>query len=85
LDNFNSPIIAIYGPTAVGKSKYAVDLALHYPGSVIISADAFQIYKGLDIGTAKLSIHERKGVPHELIDTHSFKDSFSVGAFLSHV
>lgn len=60
-------IIAIVGPTAVGKSDLAVDLALR-TGAEIISADSMQVYVGMDIGTAKMSVAERRGVPHHMID-----------------
>lgn len=66
-----TPVIC--GPTAGGKSDLAVELALalrdqHNIAAEIITADAFQVYTGLDIGTAKPTIHERRGVPHHLID-----------------
>ena len=57
----------IIGPTAVGKSEFAVDLALKEGGEVV-SADSMQVYRGLDIGTAKPSLGERRGVPHHMID-----------------
>ena len=57
------PLIVLVGPTAVGKTELAVNLALHF-GAQIISADSMQIYQGMDIGTAKPTVDERKGVPH---------------------
>ena len=59
--------IVICGATATGKSDLAVDLAKEI-GAEIINADSMQIYRGMDIGTAKLSIEERKGIPHHLLD-----------------
>lgn len=59
--------IVICGATATGKSDLAVDLAREI-GAEIINADSMQIYRGMDIGTAKLSIEERQGVPHHLLD-----------------
>lgn len=61
------PVAVISGPTAVGKSKLAVELAVRL-GAEIISADSMQIYKGLDIGTAKITMEERRGIPHHMID-----------------
>src|SRR5690349_21985392 len=60
-------LIAVVGATAAGKSDLAVDLALALDGEVI-NADAMQLYRGLDIGTAKLTVEERRGVPHHLLD-----------------
>jgi len=59
--------IVICGATATGKSDLAVDLAKEI-GAEIINADSMQIYRGMDIGTAKLSVEERKGIPHHLLD-----------------
>ena len=56
-------ILIITGPTASGKSDIAVDLALKFGGE-IISCDSLQIYKGLDIGKAKITTEERRGVKH---------------------
>jgi len=60
-------IIAIVGPTAVGKSDLAIDLA-EMLGAEIVSADSMQVYVGMDIGTAKVSEADRRGVPHHMID-----------------
>lgn len=60
-------MIAVVGPTAVGKSDLAVALALAVGGEVI-NADSMQLYRGMDIGTAKLTEAERQGVPHHLLD-----------------
>ena len=60
-------VIAVVGPTAAGKSGLAVDLALALDGEVI-NADSMQLYRGMDIGTAKLTLAERQGVPHHLLD-----------------
>ncbi|MFM2090590.1 MAG: hypothetical protein RLZZ127_1079 [Planctomycetota bacterium] len=61
------PLIVLIGPTASGKSRLAVDLALALGGEVV-SADAFAVYRGMDIGTAKPTAAERRGVPHHAID-----------------
>ena len=61
-----SDVVFLVGPTASGKSLIAVELARRLQGE-IISADSMQVYKGMDIGTAKLSPAEQKGVRHHLI------------------
>ncbi len=61
------PVIAVVGPTAAGKSDLAVALAQQLGGEVV-NADSMQLYAGMDIGTAKLTPAERKGVPHHLLD-----------------
>ena len=73
-------IIVVCGPTASGKSALAVEIALKFGGE-IVSADSVSVYKELDIGSAKPSEEEKKGVPHYLIDVASPKNSFSVGDY----
>lgn len=63
-----SSVLAIVGPTASGKSKLGLDLAHELGNLEIINADAMQLYRGMDIGTAKLGEQERQGVKHHLID-----------------
>lgn len=77
------PLIILVGPTAVGKTDLAVRLALELNGE-ILSADSMQIYKGMDIGTAKPSFDERKGIPHHLIDLVSPDEAFTVADFQTH-
>src|ERR1017187_3277391 len=60
-------VIAVVGPTAAGKSELALGLALALGGEVV-DADSMQLYAGMDIGTAKLTIEQRRGVPHHLLD-----------------
>ena len=74
------PVIFVVGPTAVGKSDYAVKIALEIGGE-IVSADSMQVYKGLDLGTAKPTTEERKGVPHHMIDIADPKKDYSVGEY----
>ena len=62
-----SRVVAVVGPTATGKSDLAVDLALALGGEVV-NGDSMQLYEGMDIGTAKLTGSERRGVPHHLLD-----------------
>jgi len=77
---FNSRLVLIAGPTAVGKSQIALQLAGHLGGE-IISADSMQVYRGLDIGTAKPSPAERARVPHHLIDVCNLTESFDAAQF----
>ena len=73
-------IIAICGPTAVGKTKIAMDICSCFNGE-IVSCDSMQIYKGMDIGSAKPTEEEQKLVKHHLIDIVDPKDEFSVADF----
>jgi len=70
-------LIVILGPTASGKSDLAVKLAKKFNGE-IISADSRQVYKGMDIGTGKITKKEMKGIPHHLLDVASPKKPFTV-------
>lgn len=72
--------IAVVGPTATGKSDLAIDLALAVGGEVI-NADAMQLYRGMDIGTAKVPESERRGVPHHLLDVLDVSETASVAAY----
>lgn len=74
------PLVLI-GPTAVGKTDLALLLAKKTQGEVI-SMDSMQIYRGMDIGTAKPSLEERAAVPHHLIDTNSLAESSDMGSYL---
>lgn len=73
-------VIVIAGPTASGKSKLAVELAKTINGE-IISADSMQIYKDMDIGTAKVTKEEMEGIPHYMIDIVSPEERYSVSDF----
>lgn len=77
----NRPIIAILGPTASGKSAVALELARHMPGE-IISCDSMQVYKELDVGTAKPSPEELAEVKHHLINARSIYDRFDTNQFV---
>lgn len=70
-------IIVISGPTAVGKSQLALIIAKAIGGE-IISADSMQVYRGMDIGTAKANLAERQSVPHHLIDSRDLDETFNV-------
>jgi len=76
--------IVIAGPTAVGKTGISLKLA-KILGAEIISADSAQVYRGLDIGTAKITAEERKGIPHHMIDIAEPTEKYSVGAYLNAV
>lgn len=73
-------MIAVVGPTGSGKSDLAVSLALELGGEVI-NADSMQFYRGMDIGTAKITEAERRGVPHHLLDTLDVTEEASVADF----
>ena len=74
-------VIVIYGPTAVGKSSVAIELAKLINGE-IISADSMQIYKGLDIGTAKVTQKQTQGIKHYLIDEKYPTEDYSAAEFV---
>ncbi len=79
--NCNSKIMVIMGPTASGKSSLALKIAAEFGGE-IIAADSMQLYRGLDIGTAKPVPDERAAVPHHLIDLFDFSIRLDVYTFL---
>jgi tRNA dimethylallyltransferase len=70
-------IIVVCGPTGVGKTKMSVELAKKY-NAIILNADSMQVYKGLDIGTAKVTEEEKCGVVHELFDIVGVNDMYTV-------
>jgi tRNA dimethylallyltransferase len=72
--------VAVVGPTATGKTALAVELALKLGGEVV-NADALQLYRGMDIGTAKATEQERRGVPHHLLDVLDVTETASVAAY----
>lgn len=78
--NLTYDVIAIVGPTASGKTALSVRLAKELNGEVI-NGDSMQVYRGLDIGTAKIKKDEMEGIPHHLIDIKDPTDSFSVAEF----
>lgn len=73
-------LIVILGPTACGKSSLGVALAKKYGGE-IVSADSRQVYRGLDLGTGKITLEEMEGVPHHLLDVAEPGEPFSVARF----
>jgi tRNA dimethylallyltransferase len=76
----DAPLVAIVGPTGCGKSEIGVKLAETFPAE-IISCDSVQVYRYLDIGTAKLPLAERRGVPHHLIDIADPDEIFTAGDY----
>lgn len=74
------PVVAVVGPTASGKSDLAVEICLEFGGEAV-SADSMQIYKGLDISTAKPTEEEKKGIPHHMMDFLDNTESFSVAEY----
>ena len=76
------PIVAVVGATAVGKSDLALDLAEALGGEVV-NTDAMQLYRGMDIGTAKLAPEERRGIVHHLLDVLDVRQAATVAEFQS--
>lgn len=72
-----SRVIVITGPTAVGKTKLSIELAKKLNGE-IINADAMQVYKGLNIGTAKVTEKEKENIPHHLFDIKEVEEEYSI-------
>ena len=74
------PVIAVVGATASGKTELSLDLAERLGGE-IVNTDAMQVYRGMDIGTAKLPVAERRGIPHHLLDLLDIHETASVAEF----
>jgi len=74
------PVVAVVGPTATGKTALAVALA-HRLGGQVVNADSMQLYRGMDIGTAKPDLAEREGVPHHLLDLWHVRQAASVAEY----
>lgn len=85
MDSSKLPLLAVVGLTASGKSGFSLQLAaaLGEQGIAceIISADAFQLYRGMDIGTAKIPVDERRGIPHHLLDVLQLEEKASVADY----
>lgn len=73
-------IVAVVGATASGKTGLSLDLAERLDGEVV-NTDAMQVYRGMDVGTAKLPVAERRGIPHHLLDTLTVRDPATVAEF----
>lgn len=74
-------IIAVYGPTASGKTALSLELAERFSGEVV-SADSRQIFRGMDIGTGKITEKEARGIPHHCLDIANPDEDFSVALFV---
>lgn len=79
-NNISNNLIVLTGPTAVGKTELSIKLAKDINGE-IISADSIQVYKGFDIGSAKITTDEMEGVKHHLIDVLDPRESFNIATF----
>jgi len=80
MNEANKKIIAILGPSSAGKSELAIKLAKHF-NSEIISVDSRQIYREINIGTAKPSETEKQGIKHHLMDFLSLEEDYTVAQF----
>ncbi|MFC1493793.1 tRNA (adenosine(37)-N6)-dimethylallyltransferase MiaA [Thermodesulfobacteriota bacterium] len=80
MEKNNSRIIIITGPTAAGKTDVSVDLAVRFNGE-IVNCDSMQVYRYMDIGTAKPSPDERKGIPHHLLDIVDPDEEFNASSY----
>ncbi len=76
------PLAVLFGPTASGKTALAVEMAKAFNGEVI-TADSMQVYKGMDIGTAKPTLEEQQGVPHHMIDVAEPNENYSLAQYVS--
>lgn len=74
------PVVAVVGPTAAGKTALSLDLAEELGGEVV-NTDAFQLYRGMDIGTAKVPVAERRGIAHHLLDVLDITETATVAEF----
>lgn len=73
-------LLVLLGPTAVGKTKLSIELAKRFQCEVV-SGDSMQVYQGMDIGTAKITLNEMEGIPHHMMDLHDPNYPFSVAEF----
>ncbi|WP_181312531.1 tRNA (adenosine(37)-N6)-dimethylallyltransferase MiaA [Nocardioides campestrisoli] len=75
-----SPVVAVVGATAAGKTGLSLDLAERLDGEVV-NTDAMQVYRGMDVGTAKVPVAERRGIPHHLLDLMGVREPANVARF----
>ena len=80
MDTSPTPVLVLFGPTASGKTNVLLRLFNH--GTEVVSADSMQVYRGMDIGTAKPSAQEREQLPHHLIDIRNPDEQFNAGDFV---
>src|SRR5580704_10212073 len=74
------PLVSIVGPTGSGKSQLALRVAENFAGEVV-NCDSLQLYRGLDVGTAKILPAERRGIPHHMLDVLSPREGYSAGEY----
>ena len=74
------PVLAVLGPTASGKSALGLTLAVRYDGE-IINCDSTAVYRGFDIGTDKVSVADRRGIPHHLIDVADPTEEYTAARY----
>ncbi|HEU4513308.1 MAG TPA: tRNA (adenosine(37)-N6)-dimethylallyltransferase MiaA [Nocardioidaceae bacterium] len=79
-ESATQPVVAVVGPTAAGKTDLSLDLA-EALGGEIVNTDSMQIYRGMDVGTAKHPVEERRGIPHHLLDLLEVTEPASVAEF----
>lgn len=79
-DGRRPEVLAVVGPTATGKSELALELAQRLDGEVV-NADAMQLYRGMDVGTAKLPSDERRGIPHHVLDVLAVTDDATLADY----
>uniref|UniRef100_J3L891 tRNA dimethylallyltransferase n=2 Tax=Oryza brachyantha TaxID=4533 RepID=J3L891_ORYBR len=77
-------VVVVMGATGAGKSRLAVDLAAHFAGVEVVSADSMQVYRGLDVLTNKIPLHEQNGVPHHLLSVIDSSVEFTCRDFRDH-
>ncbi|KAM0833468.1 hypothetical protein ACQ4PT_064243 [Festuca glaucescens] len=77
-------VVVVMGATGAGKSRLAVDLAGHFAGVEVVSADSMQVYRGLDVLTNKVPLHEQNGVPHHLLSIIDPSVEFTCRDFRHH-
>ena len=80
MDEKKSPLIVLTGPTAVGKTRLSIDLA-RAVGGEIVSADSMQVYRHMNIGSAKITREQMQGIPHHMIDILDPRERFNVAMF----
>ncbi|KAG2594434.1 hypothetical protein PVAP13_5NG645500, partial [Panicum virgatum] len=81
---WRAKVVIVMGATGAGKSRLAVDLAAHFAGVEVVSADSMQVYRGLDVLTNKVPLHEQNGVPHHLLSVIDPSVEFTCRDFRDH-
>ncbi|GJN02567.1 hypothetical protein PR202_ga19929 [Eleusine coracana subsp. coracana] len=84
MESGRGKVVVVMGATGAGKSRLAVDLAAHFAGVEVVNADSMQVYRGLDILTNKVPLHEQNGVPHHLLSVIDPSVEFTCRDFRDH-